>query len=174
MKTTFKVLISIVAVLFALSAVLFFFAYSSGAIGLSLRQLDKEAANISFATEQMKSVRVVDDNLCVRLLYNEALGDYEYFIYVNRDGFSFGYFFVQGGSDAKIKDDVALFEYEDKIILVSLNKVGVAEIHHDGIQHSSKYYKDPAEPFLEVISPADNPETITLYDSDGEIIPLIP
>ena len=173
MKTTFKVLISIVAVLFALSAVVFFFAYSSGAIGLSLRQLDKEAANISFATGQLKSVRVVDDNLCVRLLYNEALDNYEYSIYVNRDGFSFGYFFVSA-SDAKIKDDVALFEYEDKIILISLNKVGVAEIHHDGIQHSSKYYKDPAEPFLEVISPADSPETITLYDSDGEIIPLIP
>ena len=170
MKMKFKILILIIAVLLALSAAVFFYATASGAIGISKRQLEKEA-QVYYANESWKIFRSAGDTLYIQLLHNEALDDHEYSIYVNRDGFSFGYFLVQGGSDAKIKDDVAMFEFEGELILISLNRVGVAQIHHDGVQYSRQSYKNPAEPFIETF-PADPSGTLTMYDSDGEIIPL--
>ena len=92
-------------------------------------------------------------------------------IYLSRDGFSFGYFFRQGGFDPYMADSVKGIVFEDKgIALLSLNEDGVCKIVVDNDTEEKVISVDPEEPFA-VVLPVDC-GAITMYDAQENIVTL--
>lgn len=109
--------------------------------------------------------------MCAMLFYDEEKDDCAYSIYLSREGFSFGYFYRQGGCDPYVTDSVKGIVFEDKgIALLSMNEDGVCKIVVDNNEGEKVISVDPEEPFA-VVLPADC-GAITMYDAQENIITL--
>lgn len=167
MKT--KKPIIILSILFIV--VLYVTLWSKGNIGVSKNRLEKNARESQKIDETWLVTKDVTDEMGALLFYNKGLNEHTFSVYLNRDGFSYGYFFREGGSLSSIGSGVQGFSYQDKgMALLSMNTKNVAEIKMDDGQNIEIIKIDPLEPFAIIIP--HNIDVVQLYDSNGESISI--
>lgn len=144
-------------------------------IGVSKDDLEldaRESQNIDDSWDVSKSVT---DNLGALIFYDENSNDFTYSIYLNRDGFSFGYFFKSGGSSIDISEGIVAFDYDNSMALISLNKVNVTKIEcvdENKPKQREVYTLEPDKPFAIAIPITSSDTTIKIYDKDKNEIPI--
>ncbi len=159
-------------------AALFVIVLSSGVLGVPARNIEQDARRNQKIDRAWAVSIATNDRLGAMLFYNEMLDDYVYSIYVNREGFSFGYFFRSGGSASStigsgdsIMDGVHGFAYgTNGSAIISMNKSRVAEISLDNGIHVTRIDIDPTKPFAAVIPV--NVDSVALYDVNGDVVPF--
>lgn len=133
-------------------------------------KLEQNARSSQHIDKSWSVEKAVSDNMCAMIFYGEQSDKSVFSIYLNRNGFSFGYFFSSGGSVGAIADGVAEFTYPDygsSLLSMNLDK---AEKIVFGNKDISPILLDPTKPFA-VILP-DNCESFDLYDINGKSIPI--
>ncbi len=149
----------------------FLIVWQADVLGVSASRLEDDARENQDIRNNWEMVQAVTDDMCAMLFYDEEKDDCAYSIYLSREGFSFGYFFRQGGSDPSMVEKVKGIVFEDKgIALLSLNEDCVSKIVVDNQAGEKVINVDPKEPFAVVI-PIDC-ECITMYDSQENIVTL--
>jgi len=152
----------------ALSAVALLF--SAGVIGVSADNIERDARK-SQKVDTWEVSKSVNDKLGAMIFYSDTLDAHIFSIYLNRDGFSFGYFFRTGGSDSIIMDGVHEFAYDTYgSAIISMNKVGVARIVLDNGADATRIDIDPSKPFAVVIP--ENCGLVTLFDINENTVPI--
>lgn len=156
-------------VLIVLLAVLI--VWQADVLGVSAAKLEQDARENQDIENEWEVAQDINDDMCAMLFYDEEKDDCAYSIYLSRDGFSFGYFFRQGGFDPYMADSVKGIVFEDKgIALLSLNEDGVCKIVVDNDTEEKVISVDPEEPFA-VVLPVDC-GAITMYDAQENIVTL--
>lgn len=157
-KETFSTIVGVAVIL----AFIYMAVLGSGIIGVSKNKIEKDARASQHIAEDDLVAKDVTEDLAALLFYDEEKQKHTFSLYVNRDGFSFGYFFVYGGSlciyDEAIK---GINKGEKGMALLSMNLKQVARIVVDGESREV----DSSKPFA-VIVPARAGE-IRLFDSNG-------
>ena len=107
MKKRLKLMITVVvSALF-----IYLLLYSSGILGVSAIKIEQDARSSQHIDKSWSVEKAVSDNMGVMIFYDEQSDESVFSIYLNRKGFSFGYFFNAGGSVGAIADGVAEFTY---------------------------------------------------------------
>ncbi len=149
----------------------FLIVWQADVLGVSANRLEQDARENQNIKSSWEMAQAVNDNMCAMLFYDEEKDDCAYSIYLSREGFSYGYFFRQGGSDPYMEDSVKGIVFEDKgIALLSMNEDGVCKIVVDNDVEENVINVNPEEPFA-VVLPADC-GAITMYDSQENIVTL--
>ena len=149
----------------------FLIVWQADMLGVSAGRLEQDARENQEIGSSWEMAQAVNDDMCAMLFYDEEKDDCAYSIYLSRDGFSFGYFFRQGGFDPYMADSVKGNVFEDKgIALLSLNEDGVCKIVVDNDTEEKVISVDPEEPFA-VVLPVDC-GAITMYDAQENIVTL--
>lgn len=166
MKKRLKLIIAV-----AVSALfIYLLLFCSGILGVSASKLEQDARSSQHIDKSWSVEKAVSDNIGTMIFYDEVSGESVFSIYLNRNGFSFGYFFYAGGSVGAIVDGVAEFTYADYgSVLLSMNSNKVEKIVF-GNKDISPILVDPTKP-ITVILP-DNCESFDLYDVNGKSIPI--
>lgn len=139
--------------------------WQAGVFGVTKSGLEKNAREAMKVDNMWENAQAVNEDLSAILFYSPGRENYTYAIYLNRDGFSFGYFLRESGMGPYIEEGVQEIIYEDKgIALLSMNVDGISRIVSD----NGTIQVNPEEPFVAVF-PADCGK-ITLYDADGNIV----
>lgn len=144
-------------------------------IGVTKNNLERNARKSQKIDDSWQVSKSVTDTLGVLLFYKEDSNDFTYSIYLNREGFSFGYFFHSGGSSIDISKGIQAFNYGNSIAIVSINKVNAARIEcvsEDSQKQELIYTLEPGKPFAIAVPIADDNTTIRIYDKDGNEIPI--
>lgn len=149
----------------------FLIVWQADVLGVSASRLEQDARENQDIKSDWEMAQAVNDDMCAMLFYDEEKDDCAYSIYLSREGFSYGYFFRQGGSDPYMADSVKGIVFEDKgIALLSMNEDGVCKIVVDNDVEENVINVNPEEPFA-VVLPADC-SAITMYDSQENIVTL--
>jgi len=152
--------------------VAFFWILSTGKIGLFGFQLESASRKTQQVENSWQSIRAEEGSLTTLLFYNEDRDDYIYSLYINPPGFSFGYFFVAGGSEASIGDGVLAVSYSsgesETYALLSMNADQVARVDMNSGDEITHIELDPAEPFAVVLPSSSNLDGVTMYDLNGQ------
>lgn len=165
MKKRLKLIIVVVV-----SAFFVYLLYSSGILGIPASKLEQDARSSQHIDESWSVKKEVSNKIGAMIFYDEQSDESVFSIYLNRNGFSFGYFFYAGGSVGAIADGIAEFTYSDYgSALLSMNHDKVEKIVF-GNQNLSPISVDPMDPFA-IILP-DNCESFSLYDVNGKSIPI--
>ncbi len=144
--------------------------YNLGIIGVTASRLEQDARKNQHIVKSWSVEKAVSDNIGAMIFYGDHSDESVYSIYLNRKGFSLGYFFYTGGSEGAIADGVAEFTFLDYgSLLLSMNRDKVKTIVF-GNKDISPILVDPTKPFT-VILP-DNCESFELYDVNGKSIPV--
>ena len=137
--------------------------------GVPKSGLEKDVRETMKIDSSWESVQAVNDDLGALIFYSPEQNEYTYAVYFNRDGFSFGYFFQEGGSGPYIEEGVQEIIYESKgKVLLSMNTDGICRIVADSYATEQTIEIDPERPFA-VVLPVNCGE-VTLYDAAGNIV----
>jgi len=162
--------IKIFAAVIIAAATLWFIGYNLGIVGVSANRIEQDAR----MNQQITSYEVsksLNDKLCAMIFYDGARLDHTFSIYINRPGFSFGYFFISGGSSSQIESGIYAFDYDEKgTAMISMNADKVARILLDDGGDATQIELDPGRPFAVVIPPDCG--SVSLFDSDGAAVPV--
>lgn len=162
-----RIILFIASCIVALAAI----AFSAGVFGVPAGNLEQDARKTQRIDRSWAVSKATNGRLGAMLFYSETLDDYVYSIYVNREGFSFGYFFKSSGSGAGGMDGIREFAYDASgSAIISMNQSRVAEITLDNGVYVTRIDIDPTKPFAVVI-PA-NCGSVTLYDVNGDVVPV--
>ncbi len=161
-----------------LTALILLFAgigFVNSNIGVSGEKIEADARKSQKVPEHYDSVGEVSENVGAYLFYPEDRTDHTFSIYLNRPGFSFGYFFRLGGSTTLESDYIARFTCPmypeiNEVIYLSLNKAGAVRMEVDD-GHSVKTTEINGEPFVFILP--TNSGDVRFYDADGNIIKCI-
>lgn len=149
----------------------FLIIWQAGIFGVSKDRLEQDARKRQNVSNGWEMAQAVDDNICAMLFYDESRGKYAYCIYLTKDGFSYGYFYRQGGTDAYMEEGVKGLVFENKgIALLSLNEDKVCKIVVDNSVEKKTIQVDSNEPFA-VVLPIDC-SAITMYDDQDNVVTL--
>lgn len=149
----------------------FLIVWQAEVLGVSAGRLEQDARENQEIKSSWEVAQAVNDDICAMLFYDKDKDDCAYSIYLTREGFSFGYFFRQGGFDPYMTDNVKGIIFEDKgIALLSLNEEHVCKIVVDNNVEEKVISVDPEEPFA-IVLPVDCGE-ITMYDAQENIVKL--
>ena len=160
---------------------LFTWMLSSGKVGLIAPQLENAARKTQQVDSSWQMIKSEDGPLTVFLFYSEDQDDYTYALYQNPPGFSFGHFFVSGGTVPAIGEGVLTVAtsavQEGYSVVLSMNTPGVSRIEltrisTPGGDPATVITVNPAEPFSLVL-PAGVGDKIALYDAQGQSIPSV-
>ncbi len=144
---------------------------SSGVFGVPANNIEQDARKNQKIDSTWEVSKSVNSGLGAMIFYDDTLDDYIYSIYVNRDGFSFGYFFRSGGANSGIMDGICKLRYDPNgSALISMNKAGVARIDLDNGVNVTRIDIDPTKPFAVVIP--INSGSVTLYDINKNVVPI--
>lgn len=167
MKKAYKYIIGIALVLvFALLAL-----YSNGSIGVSQSKIESDARKSQKIDDNWQVSKFISYSIGALLFYNTESDDLTYSIYLNRKGFSFGYFFRNGGSRSDIKEGICEFSYCGYgRALLSMNKAKVKRIEIDNGQEIKTIDIDSEKPFTLVLP--ENCGSVKIYDKNNNTIPI--
>ncbi len=150
---------------------LFLIVWNAGIFGISKSRVEQDARENQKIDSSWQLSQATNENMCAMLFYDETTNNCVYSIYLKRDGFSFGYFFRDGGINPYIQDSVHGIVYEDRgIALLSLNEDQVSRIVVDNTMEEKTIDVNPQEPFV-VVLPVNCGE-ITMYDAQGNVVTL--
>ncbi len=167
MKKAYKYVIGITLVLvFTLSAL-----YGSGSIGVPKSKIESDARKSQKIDDNWKVSESISHPIGALLFYDTESNDLIYSIYLNRKGFSFGYFFRSGGSRSEINEGICEFRYDRYgRVLLSMNKDKVERIEIDNGQEIKTIDIDSEKPFTLVLP--ENCGIVTIYDINNDIITI--
>ena len=151
---------------------LFILVCGKGMIGVHQSKLEADARKSQQIDESWLGIEDISDKMAVLLFYDEAINDHVFSIYLNKDDFSFGYKFREGGSLLGSKKEIQGISYQGVgMALLSLNGKEITEIKIDEGSKIQTIEVDFSKPFVAVIPPSDN-GSVTLYNTNGESIPI--
>lgn len=112
----------------------------------------------------------VSDSVAAFISYSQNKSDHTYSVYVNRPGFSFGYFFRGGGDIVAVEDFISEFTVEgyNERAFISLNSQKVDRLEVDDGNEVQVINIDSDKPFA-IVLPM-NAGSITFYDIDGNVV----
>lgn len=149
----------------------FLIIWQADILGVSGGRLEQDAREKQAVPEEWEMVQAMDGDVCAMLFYDGERQGYAYSIYLSKKGFSYGYFFRQGGTDAYMAEGVKAVVFEGKgIALLSLNEDRVRRIETDNNGARQVIEVDPQMPFA-IVLPIDCGE-ITLYDDQENMVTL--
>nr|WP_300657919.1 hypothetical protein [uncultured Acetatifactor sp.] len=147
----------------------FLIIWKAEVIGISKGRLEQDARERQNVAEDWEMAQAVDEDICAMLFYDSERKGYVYAVYLSKEGFSYGYFFTQGGTDAYMAEGVKGIVFEDKgIALLSLNEDKVCKVVTE--DSGEEILVDPQEPFA-IVLPIDC-GAITLYDAQNQVVTL--
>nr|WP_300839699.1 hypothetical protein [uncultured Acetatifactor sp.] len=147
----------------------FLIIWKAEVIGISKGRLEQDARERQNVAEDWEMAQAVDEDICAMLFYDNERKEYVYAVYLSKEGFSYGYFFTQGGTDAYMAEGVKGIVFEDKgIALLSLNEDKVCKVVTE--DSGEEILVDPQEPFA-IVLPIDC-GAITLYDAQNQVVTL--
>lgn len=113
---------------------------------------------------------VVSDSIAAFISYPQDRSDHTYSVYVNRPGFSFGYFFRGGGDIVAVEEFISEFTVEgyNERAFISLNSQKVDRLEIDDGNEVQVIDIDSDKPFA-IVLPI-NAGNITFYDIDGNVV----
>ncbi len=113
------------------------------------------------------------ENVAAALLYGSDIEGSSYDIYVNRDGFSFGYFFRAGGSSSSVDRGVERFtteQFEDAVY-ISMNSDSIVRIEIEAEDDvKTEIEVEAGEPFVYIFDKSDE---VRFFNQRGEEIKAI-
>ncbi len=164
-----KILIRIIAIVMS-TLLIYLLLFTFDIFGVSDSKLEQDARSSQYIDKSWAVAKSVNDKIGAMIFYDEQMQDSVFSIYLNRNGFSFGYFFYAGGSVGAISDGVAEFTYTNNgSALLSMNTNKVEKIVF-GNKEISPILVEPMKPFAVVLP--DNCDSFTIYDINGKIIPV--
>ena len=155
-----------ICVVLALMIVLF-----TGVIGVSAGNIENDARKSQKIDSTWDGTGTSNDKIAAYIFYDTGLEYHTFSVYINRGGFSFGYFFFEGGSSSIITNGIQMLIFgENGSVILSMNKDNVAKIVYGDGEDVAEIIVDPARPFAAVI-PA-NCGSIALYNENGIELPI--
>ena len=112
----------------------------------------------------------VSDSVAAFISYPQDKSDHTYSVYVNRPGFSFGYFFRGGGDIVAVENFISEFTIEgyNERAFISMNIQRVDHLEVDDGNEVQVIELDSEKPFA-IVLPI-NAGNITFYDIDGNVV----
>ncbi|MGN0167723.1 MAG: hypothetical protein ACI4AB_06765 [Acetatifactor sp.] len=143
--------------------------WQADVFGVSKQGMEKDIRRAMNIDSGWELAQAVNEDMGAMLLYSPERDDYTYAVYLNREGFSFGYFFREGGIGPYISDGVQEIIYEDRgTVLLSMNADGISRIVADNSVMTQVVEIDPNKPFV-VVFPTNCGE-ITMYNLEGNVV----
>lgn len=140
-------------------------------VGISKDHLIRDAGAPDKIEEDFLVESYFNNDMASYLVYSNNLKKHTFSIYEKRDGLSFGYFFISGGSSSVILEGIHKVDYEKGSVLLSLNKVNAIRIELDnGIEPTKVIDLTKGRPFT-IIIPKDIQE-VRIYDINGRLISI--
>ncbi len=147
--------------------VFFVFLFLTNEIGVSKSRLQQDIRMSQGIDEDWIVTGDVSDTMAAFLSCPPDRSDHVFSVYVNRPGFSFGYFFRSGGSLSEVESKIARFTLDgyNEAAFISLNrqKTSRVEIHNGNAVEVMEL--DSGKPFAIVLP--RNAGTVIFYDVDG-------
>ena len=146
------------------------FLYVNDDIGITSKNIESDIRSSQKISDDWITDGTVSDTLATYISYPQDKSEHTFSVYINRPGFSFGYFFRAGGGLGLIEDYIAEFTSDgvDERAFISMNKQKVCCIEIDDGINVQKIETDSNKPFA-VIFPM-NAGTVTFYDINGNIV----
>lgn len=169
MKKQTVVIVSVVAV--AVLLCLSFFV-----VGVTKSKLEADARASQKIDSSWQVSTAVADTMGALLFYNEDRTEHRYLMYLNKPGFSFGYFFRRIGTSPEVTEGIKGFSEEGGMTLFSMNKVGAVRAERtfvDSATPTETYELEPGKPFALVFAnTGGDGGSIGIYNASGESIPI--
>lgn len=143
----------------------------SGFLGVRSSMLEEEARfSHSIEDSWLCATGEATDQMAAMLFYSPEHDDFTYSVYVNRPGFSFGWFFRGGGSTVEVEEDIAEFSVEGYTsrAYVSMNARRIERVLFG---NDTMLELDPDEPFAIVVPPEWG--SVQFLTEDGEWIQAV-
>lgn len=145
------------------------FLYNNSAIGTYKTNVEKDARVSQRIPDNWQVSKVETKSISSMLFYDDSREKYKVSIYVNNQGFSFGYFFRYGAAGENVNDALVLkMKGFDEKIYMSMNKQQIAKIEINTSNGVETMEIDNSKPFT-IILPA-NSEILKMYDINGDIV----
>lgn len=150
--------------------IIFLVFFLNNDVGIHQSKVEKDARKSQKIAQSWEVAKDSSKSMVAMFFYDESLSQHIFSIYVNRNGFSFGYFFRGGGSIGTTMDDIIEFKVEDckDSAYLSMNKHEVSEIKIEKGKDIETIEGDSNKPFA-VVLPAGGC-IITFYDINGNVI----
>lgn len=162
-----------VVIIFSLLAIILigFLFKANGIIGLSESRIEEDARNSQKINETWLSTGEINDEIGAFLFYDDALEEHTFSIYLNRPGFSYGYFFNHGGTSSTIDSGIKGYSYGAYgMVLMSMNTKQVSQIKLENEESLEIVKLDPLKPFVLLVP--ETIEKVSLFDTQGRDVPI--
>lgn len=119
-------------------------------------------------TQDWKTEGEISDTMAAFVSYSADRSEHAFSIYLNHPGFSFGYFYCQGGSVYEIDQGIVEYTsegYYDESAFISMNKQKVDRLEINDGTSVQMIDIDSDKPFALVLP--TNSGRITFYDENG-------
>ncbi len=138
------------------------------AFGVPASKLEHDVRTSSHVPDDWTVTGQVSDTVAAFISYPDDLSDYTCDLYVNRDGFSFGYFFRGGGSLCRFEEPVSgyIVEGYQECAYFSLNEHHISKVTVYTGTSRRVIELDEDRPFAIVLP--TNEGIVTFYDAQGE------
>lgn len=165
-KYTGKIVIALILV----CAVFVGFLYINNDIGIRESKIESDIRASQKIQDDWSVDGVISDTMAAFISYPQNKADHTYSVYVNRPGFSFGYFFRGGGDIVAVEDFISEFTIEgyNERAFISMNTQRVNRLEVDDGNKVQVIELDSEHPFA-IVLPI-NAGNITFYDIDGNVV----
>lgn len=165
-----------ISILFVLVAICLVF-YSFSFLGVLEKNIESDARKSQKIDDSWQVSKSISKNLAALIFYDDDSKDFTYSIYLNKDGFSFGYHFILGGETTDIRNGIQAFSYNEGMALISMNTVNAVKVERTFENPdipTEIYHLEPHKPFAVVISSEENKAegVLNIYDAQGNSIPI--
>lgn len=160
-----KILLCLVLICLTVTGVF----YLSDVIGISESDLEDDIRKSQKIEDNWTVCGDVSDEMAAFISYPEDRTGHTFSVYVNRPGFSFGYFFRAGGGIFEIEEYVLEFSlegYSDRAF-ISMNKQKAERLEFDDGTTVKSINLDSGKPFAFVLP--DNAGNVRFFNSEGEV-----
>ena len=146
------------------------FLYVNNDIGVASTNLEADIRSSQKIKDDWTVEGSVSDTMAAYISYPQDMSDHTFSVYVNRPGFSFGYFFRGGGSLSGVERGIIGFTVEEckERAFISMNQQRVTQLQIDDGNSIQGIYIDSNKPFA-IVLPI-NAGTITFYDVNGNTV----
>jgi hypothetical protein len=141
-----------------------------GVIGTRKNGLEYNARKSQSIEDSWVSIKDTNNDMAALLFYDKALDEHTYAIYLNKPGFSYGYFFSRGGSLSTVDEGIQGFSSEKGMVLISMNKKKVSQIKLENDTTVEIIKVDSEKPFV-VLVPSTMEKT-SLFDDQGNNVSI--
>lgn len=144
--------------------------YGNNCFGIRGTKIESDIRASQKIQEDWTVDGIVSDSMAAFISYPQDKSDHTYSVYVNRPGFSFGYFFRGGGDIVEVEDFISEFTVEgfNERAFISLNSQKVDRLEVDDGNEVKVIDIDSDKPFALVLPM--NAGNIAFYDIDGNIV----